>query len=1149
MLEVTVKVCNQGTQGGSAPLDIYFSTDASISMNDLYSTSLPMPWLDAGACATVIGNAWAPNNSGTYYVGAIIDGPGFMPELFKDNDIGVGNRVGVGSAPDFYLKSVSTAPSATPYSPVTVSAMVCNQGTTPGSAPVFVFFSTDTTIDGMDYFGGILPPIPFLPPGGCDVATGTFPAPPQGTYWVGAVVDFPNFTPELFEDNNTLVGNRIGVGYAPDFIVSSVTTAPSALPGSQLTVTATVCNQGTQAGSTPLDLYFSTDATITTSDVIVSGFPPSTVLDPGACVTQSATVYAPPQGTYYVGAIADSFNWTTELLEDNNARASAPLSVGYGPDYVVTSVTAAPTATPGGNVSVTAVVCNQGTQGASPPGLDLFFSRDATITGEDVYAGPMFPPPPWLDPGACATLTTNAPAPQQPGTYYVGVIADRFGFTPELREDNNATAGNRVGVGFAPDFYVSSVSTAETALPGSMVPVTAVVCNQGTQGGSALLDVYFSTDDYLSMSDTYSTSLPMPWLDPGACATVTGNAWTPGPSGTYFVGTIIDGPGFMPELFKDNNTRAGNRVGVGSAPDFAVSSVSSAPSAQPGSQVTVTARVCNLGTTPGSAPVGIFFSTDATITNTDYLGGFFPPNPFLQPGGCDMETMAVPAPPQGTYFVGAIADPFNDTTELFEDNNAMAGNRLAVGNGADFVISSVSTAHSALPGAQLTITATLCNQGTSPGGAPVDLFFSTDATITTSDLIVWGFPYSNTLQPGDCITQSANVGAPPQGTYWVGAIADSFNSVTELLDDNNATAGNEVVIGNGPDFTVTAITTAASATPGGSDAVTATLCNQGTQGAGAPMVEIYFSTDTTITAGDFRGGPLAPGPWLDPGACTTLSGNFPAPPNAGTYFVGAITDGTQTVTELREDNNATAGGRIGVGFAPDFIVTAVSTTTPSVFPNGQLQVSATVCNQGTQGGGAPVDIYFSTDSSVTVADLYGSPLQSPYLQPGECSTATGSVWAPWSPGTYFVGAIVDGFGNGPELFRDNNAGVGNQVAVGYGPDLVVTSISGPATAQPWTQITVTATVCNQGTNPGDSGYLEVHLSTDPTITQQDFFAGSLPSAGMLSPGACANVTGTVIAAGAGTYTLGGIADGSNFIQELREDNNARASATALVIGP
>src|SRR6185369_12171782 len=158
-----------------------------------------------------------------------------------------------------------------------------------------------------------------------------------------------------------------------------------------------------------------------------------------------------------------------------------------------------------------------------------------------------------------------------------------------------ATAGNRVGVGYAPDFVISSISTGPTTTTGGMLLATVTVCNQGTQDGAVPLEVYFSTDTFISINDTFSAFLPGPYLQAGECGTVEQYVHAPYQSGTYYVGAIIDSWGGLPELFKDNNTKTGNRVGVGDAPDYYVKSVTTVPSAQPGAPITVTATVCNQG--------------------------------------------------------------------------------------------------------------------------------------------------------------------------------------------------------------------------------------------------------------------------------------------------------------------------------------------------------------------------------------------------------------------------------------------------------------------------------------------------------------------------------------------------------------------------
>ncbi|HVE82740.1 MAG TPA: CARDB domain-containing protein, partial [Myxococcales bacterium] len=706
---VTAVLCNQGTISGTAPVTLYLSADATITSADLQVGVLSAPpSLSPGACATLTGNATAPATGAAYYVGAFADRANAVSETMEVNNTRAGGRIGIGNAPDLYVTSVSTAPSAVPGGMVTVTATVCNQGTQDGNGTAGVYFSADATITTADFFAGVFPVVPWLKAGACDVVSGTFSVPATaGTYFAGVIADSSSSTAETLEDNNALAGTRVGVGYAPDLVVTAVSTAPSVVPGQPVTAFATVCNQGTSTGNALVTLYFSTDATITTADLMVGDLPSSWSLQPGACDTQSMNVWAPAGGgTYYLGAIVDRANSNIELQEDNNWTAGTRVAVGAGPNFVVSSVSAAPSALPGAAVSVTATVCNQGTSGANGPTVEAFFSTDSTITGADFLGGPL-PPAPYLAPGACATLTGNATAPSTAGSYSAGIIVDRSGAIPELLEDDNARAGNRVGVGNAPDFVVTAASTVASVAPGSWIPLTVTMCNQGTQSGSVSVELWFSTDGYISINDYFGTETESPTLSPGACSTITQYASAPNTLGTYYLGALADRAGSVVELNEDNNSFTGARVGVGWAPDFYVTSVSTAASALPGAPVTVTATICNQGTQGSSPTVGVYFSSDTSITTLDQFAGVLPPISWLREGTCDVVSGTFNAPPAGSWFAGAIADPFSSIPEIFEDNNTKAGNEIGVGSGPDFYVSAVSTAPSALPGSQVAVTATL----------------------------------------------------------------------------------------------------------------------------------------------------------------------------------------------------------------------------------------------------------------------------------------------------------------------------------------------------------------------------------------------------------------------------------------------------------
>ncbi|WP_304988523.1 CARDB domain-containing protein, partial [Corallococcus sp. CA053C] len=330
--------------------------------------------------------------------------------------------------------------------------------------------------------------------------------------------------------------------------------------------------------------------------------------------------------------------------------------------------------------------------------------------------------------------------------------------------------------------------------------------------------------------------------------------------------------------------------------------------------------------------------------------------------------------------------------------------RQGVVSGPDFIVSAVTGPASATSGQQISVSVTVCNQGTVGGSAPVEVYLSADATITPNgptgpspDFFV-GYAGSPYLNAGQCqvLTVSGPAYASTEGAYYLGAVVDPQNSLSELIENNNTLTGSRIGVGNRPDFIVSAVTGPASATSGQQISVSVTVCNQGTVGGSAP-VEVYLSADATITPNgptgpspDFFVG-YAGSPYLNAGQCQALTVLGPAYASTeGAYYLGAVVDPQNSLSELIENNNTLTGSRIGVGNRPDFIVSAV--TGPASATSGQqISVSVTVCNQGTVGGSAPVEVYLSADATITPngptgpsPDFFVGYAGSPYLNAGQC---------------------------------------------------------------------------------------------------------------------------------------------------------------------
>ncbi len=110
------------------------------------------------------------------------------------------------------------------------------------------------------------------------------------------------------------------------------------------------------------------------------------------------------------------------------------------------------------------------------------------------------------------------------------------------------------------------------------------------------------------------------------------------------------------------------------------------------------------------------------------------------------------------------------------------------------------------------------------------------------------------------------------------------------------------------------------------------------------------------------------------------------------------------------------------------------------------------------------------------------------------------------------------------------------------PDLIMSSVSAPGTANVGQQITVTSSVKNQGSGGAGGSKVGLYISADQLITTSDTFMG-YASVISLAAGAEQTLNSTVtipVSVNEGTYYVGAIADYSNIVIETDETNNALA---------
>jgi len=170
------------------------------------------------------------------------------------------------------------------------------------------------------------------------------------------------------------------------------------------------------------------------------------------------------------------------------------------------------------------------------------------------------------------------------------------------------------------------------------------------------------------------------------------------------------------------------------------------------------------------------------------------------------------------------------------------------------------------------------------------------------------------------------------------------------------------------------------------------------------------------------------------------------------------------------------------------------------------------------------------------------------------STPQGAYLLSDTPGSYALTATKSGY----STYKDQVTIISAQICQkdfrmipNAAPDLIITGVSGPATAQVGTVIKVSRTVKNQGLTAAGAFSVGIYLSKENIITSSDLLLGSAQVLSLASATASkARITVTIPAQQEpGTYYLGAIADIGNSVIETKEGNNARASAAAVQINP
>lgn len=253
--------------------------------------------------------------------------------------------------------------------------------------------------------------------------------------------------------------------------------------------------------------------------------------------------------------------------------------------------------------------------------------------------------------------------------------------------------------------------------------------------------------------------------------------------------------------------------------------------------------------------------------------------------------------------------------------------------------------------------------------------------------------------------------------------------------------------------------------------------------------------------------------------------------------------GTPGPAELFLDSVVSA---IATSGEPDLWVSSVAGPA-STTPGSGYFITVTACNQGASVLDSHVKLYLSEDTSITSEDtLVGSTPTGP-LHANQCTTLhVQTRGAPGvSKGLWYLGAFIDPEDAMSEVSETNNSRAGTRMAIGSGPDLVVSRVSAPASISPSDRLEAAVQVCNTGTASA-SAEVEVYLLANADIASADGKMGS-GSTGLLREGQCTTVVvPSTAAVPRGQWHVAAWVDRAQAVSELVESNNTWIGGRTVV---
>jgi subtilase family serine protease len=723
----------------------------------------------------------------------------------------------------------------------------------------------------------------------------------------------------------------------------------------------------------------------------------------------------------------------------------------------------------GESLAVQVKIANDGTEASEPTTVAVYLSTTQSIDQSLPAIGTITVPA--IAAGQEVQLPEQAspmlvPASRTTGNYYLSAVVDPDGAIGETDEGNNGlirTQAVRVGgVTANVDLTIPSISIDRAAaFPGDSIRVSYAVKNEGVAAAAPFhVKLFLSPDATFEPTDMILATESITSLPVGQTAQKVADVVVPqnAVAANYTVFAVADLANTVAETNESNNRgEAALRIYTGTVPgtELVVSNVTISPSSvMAGGTVTVSYKVQNRGDQAAAAFTNrLVLSSTATATALSPSVGTDAIASLAGNGSEDRASITATIPANtagGDYYIGVVADATNVVTELIETNNiATSGTKLTVRTTAAIDLAPIQvgvTPTLVKAGDQVTVTATVKNNGADPAGAfKVQLLFSADTLDDVSDTVLATVNVPSLA--GGATHQISQAGTVPlatnNGEYFVIVKVDSASAVQETNETNNRIFGTTPVQIYGGGGCASEDATEPNDFKSQATALTGSTFNAGLYSC--KTNEDWFKV--TLTPGSFLAAQIA---FKDsegalnlevygPGASTPVGSSSGYGDWEKVVLTPVGSGGEYVVRVLHDDwDNTKSNGyalsiNVGLGDTGKDLVGAVTALgAPNKLAGEATTVSFKTLNVGTEATGASFGykVYLASTPAFGSDKIeIGTGTISALAAGGAAVDTVASVTIPSGTvqGTYYVGVVLDSASAITEYNENNNLIIAPQV--------------------------------------------------------------------------------------------------------------------------